>query len=111
MHSYETSPRKDKCAADLISDMLPFGPLSYVGPNAASNAVSYVMRYSRSHDAVIPVYDDAGNAIETHENTGEFKESLRSIQSNSRFKAGEWNFNRQSFVRQNSIIRAADHVF
>jgi hypothetical protein len=27
-----------------------------------------------SHDAVIRVYDDAGNVIETHEHTGEFKE-------------------------------------
>jgi hypothetical protein len=30
--------------------------------------------FSRSHDALIRVYDDAGNVIETHENTGEFKE-------------------------------------
>jgi hypothetical protein len=29
---------------------------------------------SRSHDAVIRVYDDAGNVIETHEHAGEFKE-------------------------------------
>jgi hypothetical protein len=29
----------------------------------------------RSHDAVIRVYDDAGNVIETHEHTGEFKEA------------------------------------
>jgi hypothetical protein len=26
------------------------------------------------HDAVIRVYDDAGNVIETHEHKGEFKE-------------------------------------
>jgi hypothetical protein len=30
--------------------------------------------FSRSHDAVIRVYDDAGNVIETHEHAGEFKE-------------------------------------
>jgi hypothetical protein len=30
--------------------------------------------YSRSHDAVIRVYDEAGNVIETHEHAGEFKE-------------------------------------
>jgi hypothetical protein len=30
--------------------------------------------YSRSHDAVIRVYDEAGNVIETHEHTGDFKE-------------------------------------
>jgi hypothetical protein len=27
-----------------------------------------------SHDAVIRVYDDAGNVIETHEHKGDFKE-------------------------------------
>jgi hypothetical protein len=27
----------------------------------------------RSHDAVIRVYDEAGNVIETHEQVGEFK--------------------------------------
>ena len=27
-----------------------------------------------SHDAVIPVYDEAGNMIETHEHAGDFKE-------------------------------------
>jgi len=30
--------------------------------------------WRRSHDAVIQVYDDAGNVIETHEHKGDFKE-------------------------------------
>jgi len=30
--------------------------------------------FSRSNDAVIRVYDEAGNVIETHEPVGEFKE-------------------------------------
>ena len=30
--------------------------------------------YSRSHKAVIRIYDQAGNVIETHEHAGEFKE-------------------------------------
>jgi hypothetical protein len=30
--------------------------------------------YSQSHNAVIRVYDEAGNAIETHEHAGDFKE-------------------------------------
>jgi hypothetical protein len=30
------------------------------------------MIYRRSHDAVIRIYDEAGNVIETHENKGEF---------------------------------------
>jgi hypothetical protein len=29
---------------------------------------------SRSHYAVIRIYDDAGNVIERHENKGEFKD-------------------------------------
>jgi hypothetical protein len=28
------------------------------------------------HDALIRVYDDAGNLIETHEHKGDFKEAL-----------------------------------
>jgi hypothetical protein len=35
--------------------------------------MSYAKFFSRSHDAVIRVYDPAGNVIETHEHTGEFK--------------------------------------
>jgi hypothetical protein len=65
--------RKDHRGVDLISDALPFGRLSYGEPNAASNAIGYAMHRSRSHDAVIRVYDEAGNVIGTHEQTGEFK--------------------------------------
>jgi hypothetical protein len=32
------------------------------------------MHCSRSHDAVIRVYDAAGNVIDTHESAGDFKE-------------------------------------
>jgi hypothetical protein len=32
------------------------------------------MHYSRSYDAVIRVYDAAGNMIETHEHAGDFVE-------------------------------------
>jgi hypothetical protein len=42
----------------------PFGGLWYSGPNAISNAIGYAQFYSRSHDAVIRVYDAAGNVIE-----------------------------------------------
>ncbi len=44
------------------------------GPNAMNNAIDYAKFFSRSHDAVIRVYDEAGNVIETHENAGDFKE-------------------------------------
>jgi hypothetical protein len=39
-----------------------------------SDAIEYAKFYSRSHDAVIRVYDDAGNVIETQEHAGEFKQ-------------------------------------
>ena len=73
-HACEVRPRKDKRGVDLISDALPFGRLWYGEPNAVSNAIGYAQFYSRSHDAVIRVYDTAGNVIETHEHAGEFKE-------------------------------------
>ena len=73
MHAYEIRPRSDKRGVDLISDALPFGRLWYDGPNAASNAIGYASQYSRSHDAVIRVYDEAGKVIETHEHAGEFR--------------------------------------
>ena len=68
-HVYELRPRKDKRGVDLISDVLPFGRLWYGEPNAIANAIGYAKHYSRSHDAVICVYDDAGNVIETHEHS------------------------------------------
>jgi hypothetical protein len=73
-HAYEVRPRKDKRGVDLISDALPFGRLWYGEPNAVNNAVGYAKFFSRSHDAVIRVYDEAGNVIETHEDAGDFKE-------------------------------------
>jgi len=68
------APSKDKRSVELISDVLPFGRPWPDGPNAASNAASYATHYSRSHDAVIRVYDDADNVIATHEHKGDFKE-------------------------------------
>jgi len=57
-HVYEVRPRKDHRGFDLISD-----------------AVDYAKLFSRSHDAVIRVYDSAGNVIQTDEHKGDFKES------------------------------------
>jgi len=74
VHVYEIRPRADKRGFDLISDALPFGRLWYAEPNAISNAINYARFYSRSHHAVIRLYDEAGNVIETNEHAGEFKE-------------------------------------
>jgi hypothetical protein len=73
-HVYEVRPHKDHRGVDLISAALPFGRLWYSEPNAVSNAIGYAEHYSRSHSAVIRVYDSAGNLIETHEHKGDFKE-------------------------------------
>jgi hypothetical protein len=46
----------------------------YRGPRAIRDAIDHATFFSRSHDAVIRVYDEAGNVIETHEHTGDFRE-------------------------------------
>jgi hypothetical protein len=66
-HLYQVRPRKDRRGFDLISDALPFGHLWYGEPDAISNAVDYAKFFSRSHDAVIRVYEAGGNVIETQE--------------------------------------------
>jgi hypothetical protein len=37
-------------------------------------AIGHARFFSLSHDAVIRVYDETGNVIETHEHAGDFKE-------------------------------------
>jgi hypothetical protein len=73
-HVYEVRPRKDHRGFDLISDALPFGRLWYGQPDAVSNAIGYAKFRSRSHNAVIHVFDESGNVIQTHEHAGDFKE-------------------------------------
>jgi hypothetical protein len=51
--------------------LLPFGRLRY---EQVTDAIEYAKHRSRSHRAMIRVYDDAGNVIGTHEHAGDFKE-------------------------------------
>ena len=51
--------------AEIVSDDFPV-------LHAADSAA--FLHYSCSHGAVIRVYDEAGNVIETHEHRGDFKE-------------------------------------
>jgi hypothetical protein len=74
-HVYEIRPRRDKRGVDLISVTLPFGRLWYGEPDAITNAIGCAKFYSRSYDAVIRVYDESGNVIETHEQAGDFREA------------------------------------
>jgi hypothetical protein len=72
-HVYKVRPRKDKRGVDLIRDALPFGRLCYGGPDAINDAIGYATFRSRSHHAVIRVYNDADNVIETHESKRRFQ--------------------------------------
>jgi hypothetical protein len=74
IHIYEIRPRADKHGFDLSSDALSYSPLWYRGPNAIRDAIGCATHRSRSHDAVIHVYDAAGNVIETHEHKCDFNE-------------------------------------
>jgi hypothetical protein len=57
----------------LLPKILPAWQDELVSRNL-EGAIDYVKFFSRSHDAVIRVYDEAGNVIATHEHAGDFKE-------------------------------------
>jgi hypothetical protein len=59
-HIYEVRPRRDKRGFNLISDVLPFGGLWYTKPD---DAVGYAKFFSRSHGAVIRVYDECAEKL------------------------------------------------
>jgi hypothetical protein len=46
-------------------------------PDAIRYALGYAKFYGRSHDAVIRIYDNAGNVIETHEHADISKSDKR----------------------------------
>jgi hypothetical protein len=65
----------DGNGCNLISDVLRFGRLWFAGSNAIANAIKFAKFYSRSRDAVIRVYDSAGNVVDRHaQGAGDFKE-------------------------------------
>jgi hypothetical protein len=45
-----------------------------ISPKSSVSAIGYAKHRSRLGDAVIRVYDAAGNVIETHEHKDDFKE-------------------------------------
>jgi hypothetical protein len=52
--------------------------------NSASSAVDYAQFRSRSYDAVIRVYDEAGNMIEMPEYAGRFQRTVTLRETESR---------------------------
>jgi hypothetical protein len=71
---YEVRPRKDHRGVDLISMRCHSVGC---GMRDASAAVDYAKHRSRSHDAVIRVYTEAGNVIETYEHAGRLQKSRK----------------------------------
>jgi hypothetical protein len=71
MDIYEVRPSKEHRGFDLISDALPSGGVWYL---KVTDAIAWAKHRSRSHDAVIHVYDAAGKLIEVHRHKGDFKE-------------------------------------
>jgi hypothetical protein len=103
MHIYEVRPRKDKGGVDLVSDALPFGRLCYGEPSAISNAIDYAKFYSRSHDAVIRVYDEAGNVIQLHAHKGRERlaTAIRATRQGSRgFSIDDYSRSNGSHIRR-----------
>jgi hypothetical protein len=70
-HAFTKYARDDRRGFELISDALPFGGLWDL---EVGDAIGYTQFYSPSDNAVIRVYDEAGNVIDTHEHAGNFKE-------------------------------------
>jgi hypothetical protein len=81
-YSRLTAPRGSECTfvksgpaeGHRIGNQFLFDWLSHDGPNAISNVIDYAKFRSRSHQAMIRIYDHPGNVIETQEHRGDFKE-------------------------------------
>ena len=63
---YEIRPREDRDGFDLIGGRLRFGPIWYAGPDAVRYAVAYAKYCSRSHRAIIRLFNEEGNVTETY---------------------------------------------
>jgi hypothetical protein len=64
--------------------------LSVACSTPTPDAVSNANFRTRSHRAVIRVYDEAGNVIETHEHAGDFKEPCAALVTSAAHECGEW---------------------
>jgi len=82
-----------------------------------SNAIGYAMHSSRSADAVIRVYDAAGNVIETHEHKGDFKGVAVPSERQSRHALTTWRLihpnrlpERPSLATRQDVRRLNHHL-
>jgi hypothetical protein len=71
---YEVRPRKGWHGFDLVGHRVPLGRLEFEGPDAIVDAVNYATFCSRSHPAIIRVFDESGAVVWTVESAGKFNE-------------------------------------
>ena len=83
-----------------MSDALPFGRLWYDTPD---NAIGYAMHSSRSHDAVIRIYDDAGNVIDATRAQGRFQRVVS--------VAARRTKSRNAVKHDGSLLRLVDQLY
>jgi hypothetical protein len=67
--------------------------------------VVFTAGHTRSHDAVIRVYDESGNVIQTHEHKGDFKENMDA----GRMGSISWR-RRMEGRRQHEIAKEMGHA-
>jgi hypothetical protein len=93
MHFMKSGPAKTKgCRLAFRKIAVAQGLVSR--PNSAEKAIDYALWFSRAQDAVIHVYDSAGNVIVTHEHKGSLRSG--SVANRCGFEVGE---HRQFLVR------------
>jgi hypothetical protein len=91
---------------DLISDALPFGRLWYGDANAVANAIGYAQHFSRSHHAVIRVYDVARQRDRNARAQGRFSRVTRFASLPNGFShLKEGGHQREFDDRPNSIVK------
>src|SRR6266566_4346037 len=110
-HVYEVRPLKDKRGVDLISDVLPFGRLWYAEPNASSNAISYAKFFSRSHDAVIHVYDEAGQRDRNARAHWRFQRVVKFFHRTGRLFPGNFHRGSKRTKKADEISRRAMKLY
>jgi hypothetical protein len=71
---YEVRPRKDWHGFDLVGHLVPLGRLQFEGPDAIVDALNYAKFYSRSHPAIIRVFDESGAVVWTVDSERNFGE-------------------------------------
>jgi hypothetical protein len=72
--SFQAQFHKQYLCRESNGFVIRFAAFCSVDRVTVADAIGYAKFFSRSHDAVIHFYGDAGNVIEMHDHKGDFKE-------------------------------------